>query len=121
MIRATSDPVSGTFGDERYLIHLTGLSSLLGALAGLLLGIAAQTKYTAFVAPAVAIVYAFLFGRRRLGFLTLALAAAVFIGWECFIAATYGEPVPKSVVSVMTGTATPALAAKRRRSQSNRM
>jgi hypothetical protein len=66
-------------------------SVLLGALAGLLLGIAAQTKYTAFVAPAVAIVYAFLCGRPRLGFLTLALSVAVFVGWECFIAAQYGE------------------------------
>jgi hypothetical protein len=66
-------------------------SVLLGALAGVLLGVAAQTKYTAFVAPAVAIVYAFLFGRARAGFLTLALAAAVFVGWECFIAAKYGE------------------------------
>jgi Dolichyl-phosphate-mannose-protein mannosyltransferase len=63
----------------------------LGALAGLLFGIAAQTKYTAFVAPAVAIVYAFLFRRPRLGLLTAALGAAVFVGWECFVAAKYGE------------------------------
>jgi hypothetical protein len=66
-------------------------SVALAALSGLILGIAAQTKYTAFVAPAVAIAYALLFGRGRLAFLTLALAAAVFVGWECFIAAKYGE------------------------------
>ena len=66
-------------------------SWLLGALSGVLMGIAAQTKYTAFVTPAAAIAYALLFRRWRLGFLAAALAAAVFIAWEVFIALRYGE------------------------------
>ncbi len=66
-------------------------SWLLGAVSGVLMGIAAQTKYTAFVAPAVAVAYALLFRRWRLGFLAAALAAGVFIAWEVFIAQRYGE------------------------------
>ncbi len=59
--------------------------------AGLLAGLAMQTKYTGFLAPTVMLTYALLFRRIGLGALAVALAAAVFVAWELFIAARYGE------------------------------
>jgi 4-amino-4-deoxy-L-arabinose transferase-like glycosyltransferase len=62
-----------------------------GALAGLVAGLAMQTKYTAFVAPALMMLYAILFGRIRLGLLAAAIAAAVFWSFEGFIAWRVGH------------------------------
>lgn len=63
-----------------------------GAIAaGLLAGLALQTKYTAIV-PLLAVAAASLFLRRiRLGLLALGAASAVFAGWELWIASRYGE------------------------------
>jgi len=63
----------------------------LAAFAGLLTGIGMQTKYTAFVTPAVLLLWAFLIGRPRHGFLAVCIAAAVFVGWEALVAWKYGE------------------------------
>jgi hypothetical protein len=60
-------------------------------LAGLLAGLAMQTKYTAFVTPAVLLLRAMLMGRVRLGILAAFLATAVFAAWEALIAWKYGE------------------------------
>jgi hypothetical protein len=63
-----------------------------GALAaGLLAGVAAQTKYTAFVVPAVFVLHGLLGRRLRLGLLAAAPAVLVFVGWESLTAAAYGH------------------------------
>jgi hypothetical protein len=59
--------------------------------AGLLAGVATQTKYTAFVVPAVFLLYGLLGRRRRLGLLAATAASLVFVGWECLMAAAYGH------------------------------
>jgi acetyl esterase/lipase len=63
----------------------------LAALAGLLAGLATLAKYTGFVAPAVFLLHAALYGGRRRGLLAAALAALVFAGWEVYVASVYGE------------------------------
>jgi hypothetical protein len=73
-------------------LRASSANSLLGAAAaGLVAGIATQTKYTAFVAPGVMLLHSLLFGRRRLALLAASLAAAMFVGWELLIAWRYGE------------------------------
>jgi hypothetical protein len=64
---------------------------ILMALAGLVAGVAMQTKYTAFVTPVVLLLYAFLQGRTRWGLFSGAVAAAVFFSWEGLMALTYGQ------------------------------
>jgi hypothetical protein len=74
------------------------------AVAGLLAGVAMETKYTAFLAPAIMLLYAFVSGglsptlpwsqalrRMRLGFVAAAIAVGVFILWEALVAWKYGE------------------------------
>jgi 4-amino-4-deoxy-L-arabinose transferase-like glycosyltransferase len=71
-------------------------------LAGAVAGVAMQTKYTAFLAPVTMVLYAGITavpapgGPWRptaasllRGFLAAAVAAGVFVGWECFIARQY--------------------------------
>jgi hypothetical protein len=65
-------------------------SILLVLAAGLITGVAMQTKYTAFVVPAVLVTHGVLVQRWRLGVLAAGLAILLFTGWECFIARTYG-------------------------------
>jgi 4-amino-4-deoxy-L-arabinose transferase-like glycosyltransferase len=60
-------------------------------LAGLSAGLAMETKYTAFVAPAVMVVYALVFGKMRLGVLALLVAVSIFAAVEVSIAHGYGE------------------------------
>jgi hypothetical protein len=59
--------------------------------AGLLAGLAIETKYTGFVAPVVLLLYAVLYRRVRLGLLAACLALLLFIAWESFTACAYGE------------------------------
>ncbi len=59
--------------------------------AGLLAGVATQTKYTAFVVPVVFLLYGLLGRRLRLGLLAAGAAALVFVGWEGLTAAAYGQ------------------------------
>src|SRR5262249_39195553 len=63
----------------------------MALLAGLVSGLAMQTKYTGLVTPALLAVYAVLFRRVRLGVAAVAVALAVFVGWEAFVAARHGE------------------------------
>jgi hypothetical protein len=60
-------------------------------LAGLIAGLGMETKYTAFLAPAVMLLYAVIYRRQRLGVLAAGVAAALFICWETAIALRYGE------------------------------
>lgn len=66
--------------------------SVAGAVAaGLVAGVAMQTKYTAFVAPAAMILYGWTAGRLRHGLLAALGAGLVFAGWEGFIVWKYGR------------------------------
>ncbi len=63
----------------------------LALAAGLLAGLALETKYSAVVGVAALAVYGLVFDRVRLAALALVAAGAVFIGWESFVSARYGE------------------------------
>jgi hypothetical protein len=73
-------------------------------LAGLVGGLATQTKYTGFLAPVVMLLYAAASGiltpdhswlralvKVGLALLAALVAAGVFIGWEAYVAHQYGE------------------------------
>jgi hypothetical protein len=66
-------------------------SWLLASVAGLIAGLAMQTKYTGCVALAAMLAYAALTKRIALGLLVLVPAVAVFVSWEGFVALRYGE------------------------------
>jgi hypothetical protein len=55
------------------------------ALAGLIGGIAAQTKYNGLIAPGVIMLYAIIFKKVRLGLVAALISAGVFLLWEGFI------------------------------------
>jgi 4-amino-4-deoxy-L-arabinose transferase-like glycosyltransferase len=63
----------------------------LAMLAGFAVGLAMQTKYTAILAPPVALAYALLWKRPRLWVGFALPAGAVFVLWEAFVAFRYGE------------------------------
>jgi hypothetical protein len=66
--------------------------SLAGAAAaGLLAGLAMQTKYTGALAPAAMLLYAVLAGRWRLGLAAGLVAAQVFLSWELLTSLLYGR------------------------------
>lgn len=60
-------------------------------LAGVLAGLAMQTKYTGVTATAALLLYAVLVRRKALGLVAVAVAAAVFGAWEGWLAWTYGD------------------------------
>jgi hypothetical protein len=60
-------------------------------LAGLVAGLAMQTKYTAFMAPAVMLLYSCFFGGFRLALLASGTAALIFVGWEYGMICRYGQ------------------------------
>ncbi|MBI1916521.1 MAG: hypothetical protein HYS12_17570 [Planctomycetes bacterium] len=66
-------------------------SVLLAALAGLIAGVATQTKYTAFLAPVVILLSGQSFRRVRLSLLAAGIALVLFLGWEFVTAQLYGE------------------------------
>jgi hypothetical protein len=59
--------------------------------AGLVLGLAMQTKYSAVVYPALAAVHATLYRRPREGVIAVLAAAVLFVGWETLLVARYGQ------------------------------
>ena len=61
------------------------------ASAGLLAGLAMQTKQTSITTVAALLAYGLVFARLRLALLAAAVAAAVFAGWELLMALQYGE------------------------------
>lgn len=66
-------------------------SRLLAALAGLVAGLAAQTKYNGLVAPAVILLHSFVFKKLRLGVLAAIIAGLFFVSWEGFIFLSAGR------------------------------
>jgi hypothetical protein len=66
-------------------------SWLLALLAGVVAGLAMQTKYTGGVALAAMLVYAALERRIVLALLALVPAVVVFVSWEGFVFLRYGE------------------------------
>ena len=82
-------------------LSLASLSLFIGACdgerwaraasAGLLAGLAVQTKQTSITAVAALLAYGLVFARLRLALLAAAVAAAVFAGWELLMALQYGE------------------------------
>jgi hypothetical protein len=64
---------------------------LLALFAGVLAAFAMQTKYTAFVAPAVFAWYAFTHRRFALAFLAVGVCVALFAGWELLLVAKYEQ------------------------------
>ena len=63
----------------------------MAILAGLIVGVATETKYTAFITPIVLVLAGLLFRRLRLSLLAAGLAFALFAGWEIITAQLYGE------------------------------
>jgi hypothetical protein len=59
--------------------------------AGAIAGLAMQTKYTAFLAPAVLLIYALTQRRFRLGLFAAATAGLVFAAWEMALLGRYGD------------------------------
>jgi hypothetical protein len=62
----------------------------LATAAGVVAGLAMQTKYTALLAPPVMLLGAIFFRRFSLGLLAALLAGLVFAWWEGFITLRYG-------------------------------
>jgi hypothetical protein len=60
-------------------------------LAGLVAGLAVETKYTAFLAPAVIGLYGALYGRKRAAAASFVLAGLMFLAWEVFTSGRYGQ------------------------------
>jgi hypothetical protein len=60
-------------------------------VAGLTAGLAMQTKYTAFLTPAILLAYALLHRKIRLGLLSAGVAILVFVAWELALVLRYGE------------------------------
>jgi len=59
--------------------------------AGLVLGVAMQTKYTGFIGPAVVLLYGVIFRRWWSALFAAGVAVAVFVGWEAWFASKYGQ------------------------------
>jgi hypothetical protein len=66
-------------------------SFVLAGLAGLLAGLALETKYTAMLVPAVMLLFGLLFRKLRLGLFAAGLAVLVFATWESAMAQIYGQ------------------------------
>jgi hypothetical protein len=66
-------------------------SPSLAVFAGLIAGLAIQTKYTGFLAPAVVLIYALLHRKMHLGLTAALSAGSVFVAWETALFFRYGE------------------------------
>lgn len=82
-----SDRLDDSFEDE----GARAPAYWLAAAAGVVIGLACQTKYTSLLMPAILFVHAVLFRRLRLWAITAGIAAVLFVGWETFIALRYGR------------------------------
>jgi len=68
-----------------------GRSIGFALLAGVVAGLAMQTKYTAFLAPLSIVLYGFWFKRWKEAFVATALSILMFAGWEWLMALRYGK------------------------------
>jgi hypothetical protein len=66
-------------------------SFALAAVAGLIAGVAAETKYTGFLAPAAMLLYALAYRKLRLWPSAVLVAVQVFVSWEFLMALLYGQ------------------------------
>ncbi|QJW99506.1 hypothetical protein [Frigoriglobus tundricola] len=66
-------------------------SWLLALAAGLLAGLAIQTKYTGLVSCATILTYCVLRGRPVRGVAVVTCAVALAVGWECLVALAQGD------------------------------
>jgi hypothetical protein len=66
-------------------------SPAIAILSGLAAGLAMQTKYTAFLTPAIILIYALLQRRLLLGFASVLVAGFIFAAWESLLIFRYGE------------------------------
>ena len=82
-------------------LSLTALLLFMGAcdrrswaralLAGVILGLAMQTKYTAWSSLLTIGAYGIIMGHKRAALLAILLAVLVFVGWEACMWALYGQ------------------------------
>lgn len=79
--RTTGRPV-GTDGRENWALTV---------LAGVVAGLAMQTKYSAFVAPAVIAWFGLTHRRVAAAAVAVAACVAVFVGWELCLVEKYGQ------------------------------
>ncbi len=63
----------------------------LAAVAGLLAGLAMQTKYTGFLAPGVMLLWSATTGSWRVWPVAAVVAVHVFVAWEFLVALLYGQ------------------------------
>lgn len=82
----------------------------VAALAGLLAGLAIQTKFTGVMAAAAAMAYAVIFRKWALGLVAGTVAALVFCSWEAFAALRYGESHFLNALRWVTSEAAPSTA-----------
>jgi 4-amino-4-deoxy-L-arabinose transferase-like glycosyltransferase len=73
-----------------YVVATERQSLTLAIAAGLLTGLAMQTKYTAFLVPGVMFFWSATTGRWRCWPLAVAVAVGLLVAWEWFIATKYG-------------------------------
>lgn len=66
-------------------------STRLAIIAGVVTGLAMQTKYSAFIVPPLILLYASIFRKMRLGWVAVVLAGAVFVAWEALVFLKYGQ------------------------------
>jgi hypothetical protein len=59
--------------------------------AGLVVGLAMQTKYSGVLYPALVLAYGVLYRRRREAAVALLAAGALFVGWESWLAVRHGQ------------------------------
>lgn len=82
------------FGLGAVAVYLRGVergSWAFAALAGLLAGVAMETKYTAFVLPALFFLHAWHHGHWRLALTAVVAATLFFAGCEAWIAYVHGD------------------------------
>lgn len=63
----------------------------LALAAGVVAGLATQVNYSACIAPLLIFLYASIFRKMRIGWLSAIVAGIVFIGWESLIFLKYGQ------------------------------
>ncbi len=79
------------FTQRRTLRSADSASRLIAIVAGLLAGLAMQTKYTAMLVPAAIAWYGLTHRQLRLAILACAISVLVFASWESLLFEKYGE------------------------------
>ena len=81
----------GVLGYALFVSACERRSPRIALAAGVALGLAMQTKYSAVVYPALVLAQAAILRRPREALVSLATAAALFVGWEGVLFARYGK------------------------------